>query len=88
MQRWLCSLIVAGLAACAATEPSQPPPELHIVSWNLEHLAETNASGCRPRDDADYDALKAHAAMLDADIVAFQEVESIAAAQRVFDPAV
>jgi endonuclease/exonuclease/phosphatase family metal-dependent hydrolase len=88
MQRWLCPLTVAGLAACATPEPSQPPQELHMVSWNLEHLAETNASGCRPRDDADYAALKAYVMTLDADIVAFQEVESVKAAQRVFDPAV
>lgn len=88
MRSALLSLIVAGLAACAAPEPPQPAQELHIASWNLEHLAETNASGCRPRGDADYAALRAHVAILDADIIAFQEVESVAAAQRVFDPAV
>lgn len=88
MRNALLSLIAAGLTACAVPEPAQSAQELRIASWNLEHLAETNASGCRPRDDADYAALRTHAATLDADIVAFQEIESVAAAQRVFDPAV
>lgn len=79
-------LLVLTLAGCATSV--QPPDGLRIASWNLEHLAESNNSGCRPRADADYAALKAYAQSLDADVIAFQEVESISAAQRVFDPAV
>lgn len=86
MKRALLSAIALGVSACAAPGPSQPPSDLRVVSWNLEHLAEANASGCRPRGDADYAALRAHALSIDADIVAFQEVESVRAAQRVFDP--
>ena len=53
----------------------------------MEHLAERNDSGCRPRTDADYAAMRAYANALAADVIAFQEVESRAAAERVFDPA-
>ena len=58
-----------------------------VASWNMEHLAEANESGCRPRNDADYAAMRAYVDALGADVIAFQEVESKAAAERVFDPA-
>lgn len=54
----------------------------------MEHLAETNGSGCRPRTEADYAAMRAYASGLEADVIAFQEVESRVAAERVFDPAI
>ncbi|MEF9977727.1 MAG: endonuclease/exonuclease/phosphatase family protein [Thermomonas sp.] len=60
---------------------------ISVASWNMEHLAEHDGSGCRPRTDADYAAMRAYVDALDADVVAFQEVESRAAAERVFDPA-
>jgi endonuclease/exonuclease/phosphatase family metal-dependent hydrolase len=53
----------------------------------MEHLAESNGSGCRPRTDPDYAAMRAYVDGLGADVIAFQEVESKAAAERVFDPA-
>lgn len=77
--------------ACTGTpSPSTGPtagPTLKLASWNMEHLAERNGSGCRPRTDADYAAMQAYVTGLDADLIAFQEVESRAAAERVFDPA-
>ena len=66
---------------------SSPPATLAVASWNMEHLAEANGSGCRPRTDADYAAMREYADALAADVIAFQEVESRAAAERVFDPA-
>jgi len=54
----------------------------------MEHLAERDGTGCRPRTEADYAAMRGYVAELDADVIAFQEVESKAAAERVFDPAV
>ncbi|GHC10673.1 endonuclease/exonuclease/phosphatase family protein [Thermomonas carbonis] len=57
-----------------------------LASWNMEHLAERNGSGCRPRTDADYAAMRDYVDALAADVIAFQEVESRAAAERVFDP--
>ena len=71
-------------ASCATTPPS--PATIRIATWNLEHLAEANGTGCRPRTDADYADLRRHAERLQADVIAFQEVESAAAAARVFTP--
>lgn len=69
----------------AGSIPASAP--LKITSWNLEHLAERNGQGCRPRTDADYAELRRHADALGADVIALQEVENKAAAERVFDPA-
>jgi endonuclease/exonuclease/phosphatase family metal-dependent hydrolase len=55
-----------------------------LATWNLEHLAEADGTGCRPRTEADYDLLRSHARRLQADVVALQEVESARAAYRVF----
>jgi endonuclease/exonuclease/phosphatase family metal-dependent hydrolase len=79
-------LTLLALSGCLA-DPAMAKPSLTVAAWNLEHLAEANNSGCRPRTDADYAALRAYASSLDADVIAFQEVESAAAAARVFDPA-
>lgn len=77
--------------ACTGTpSPGTSPtagPSLKLASWNMEHLAESNGSGCRPRTDADYVAMRAYVADLGADVIAIQEIESKAAAERVFDPA-
>ena len=75
------------LTACAGLR-STPPVPLRIATWNLEHLSEDGSQGCRTRTDADYAALRTYATRLNADVVAFQEVESAKAAARVFDPAV
>lgn len=58
--------------------------ELRVVAWNLEHLNDTNGRGCLPRRQRDYDVIARQVEKLDADIVAFQEVENEAAAHRVF----
>ena len=58
--------------------------ELRIAAWNLEHLDDANGEGCVGREDADYSALATRIEELDADIIAFQEVENAAAAHRVF----
>lgn len=89
------SLIVAlalFAGACTGTfNPDQGPssgPALKLAAWNVEHLAEADSSGCRPRTEADYAAMRSYLADLGADVIAFQEVESKAAAERVFDPAI
>ncbi|MBU6320388.1 MAG: endonuclease/exonuclease/phosphatase family protein [Alphaproteobacteria bacterium] len=82
-----CLIAISGLcaAACSAgPEPLKRP--IVLASWNLEHLAEADGSGCRPRTEADYAALRDRLQLLSADIIAFQEVENLAAARRVFDP--
>ena len=90
------SALLAALAlfatGCTGTpSPATGPatgPTLKLASWNMEHLAERNGSGCRPRTDADYAAMRDYVDDLGADVIAFQEVESQAAAERVFDPAI
>ncbi|MBU2417982.1 MAG: endonuclease/exonuclease/phosphatase, partial [Alphaproteobacteria bacterium] len=50
-------------AACTATgsgNSSSSGPVIKLASWNMEHLAERNNSGCRPRTDADYAAMRAY----------------------------
>lgn len=79
------ALVVAG---CAGMPEAPPAPQgLRLASWNLEHLAEADGTGCRPRNEADYAKLRAYAAKLNADVIAFQEVENEAAARHVFDAA-
>lgn len=84
------ALLIAALLAlwhmpAEARTPRAAP--LRIVSWNMEWLAERDGAGCRPRTEADYARMRRTVEELDADVVAFQEVESAAAAHRVFDPA-
>lgn len=77
------------LAGCAGMTPAPAGgAPLKIASWNLEHLAERDGEGCSPRSEADYAQLRAHAEALGADVIAFQEVQNRAAAERVFDPAI
>jgi endonuclease/exonuclease/phosphatase family metal-dependent hydrolase len=83
-----------GLNACATTEGSTPSTlsersmvrPLKLASWNMAFLAGRDGVGCEPRVLADYTAMKRIADGLDADVIAFQEVETEAAAARVFDP--
>ncbi|HEY4582856.1 MAG TPA: endonuclease/exonuclease/phosphatase family protein [Lysobacter sp.] len=85
----LAAALVLLASACSAvpTGDASRPRGLTVASWNVEHLAERDGTGCRPRVAADYAAMRAHVERLGADVVAFQEVESEAAAERVFDPA-
>ncbi len=82
----LATALAALLAGCApqATRDSALSHPLRIASWNLEHLAEADGLGCRPRSEADYAVLRDYANQLGADVIAFEEVESAAAAARVF----
>ena len=78
---------VALLPGCVSQGSSRPSASpVRVATWNLEHLAAQNGTGCRPRDDAGYEALRAHAERIGADVVAFQEVENETAARRVFTP--
>ena len=78
--------VVAFLVMLALLAAGAHAGELRIAAWNLEHLKDTDREGCVPRDAADYAAIARQVEALDADIVAFQEVENPAAARRVFSP--
>jgi len=92
--RLVASALILSTTACSAAAsspggriPTAQTKPLKVASWNLEFLAERNGAGCNPRDDADYAAMRRIVGSLDADVIAFQEAESIAAAARIFDPA-
>ncbi|WP_374394924.1 endonuclease [Sphingopyxis sp.] len=97
MQKLLAAVAAALLPLAAYAQPPLPEPPAHsappasrplkLTSWNLEFLATRNGVGCQPRVDADYEAMRRIVDSLDADVIAFQEAESVEAAQRVFDPA-
>lgn len=80
------TMLAAVLALAGAASAQPEPRKLRIMSWNMEHLAERDGEGCRPRSEADYAAMRDFIAAADPDVVAFQEVESLAAAARVFPP--
>ena len=82
----LCLLVASCASVPDRGKTPAPKSAITLASWNMEHLAERNDSGCRPRTDADYAAMRTYAESLGADVIAFQEVESRAAAERVFDP--
>lgn len=89
------ALFLVTLAGCAPNQGLAPRADvaataarpLRLASWNLEFLAEKDGAGCEPRTAADYQAMRRIADSLDADVIAFQEAETPAAAARVFDPA-
>ncbi len=92
----LPAALLIALASCTASDraPRLPSPAasttarpLTLASWNLEFLAERDGMGCAPRTPQDYAAMRRIADRLDADVIAFQEAETPAAAARVFDPA-
>ena len=77
----LCFIALTFMASACHDEVG---PRLRIAAWNLEHLDDSGADGCLPREQADYDAIAGQVRELGFDIVAVQEVENEAAARRVF----
>ena len=76
------SLLVLLLLSLAP--PAGLADELRVATWNLEHLDDSDGEGCVGRKGADYAALVQGIEEIDADVVAFQEVENAVAARRVF----
>jgi endonuclease/exonuclease/phosphatase family metal-dependent hydrolase len=80
----LLLLSLAALPAAAET--------IKISTWNLEWLTTREAGDpalppdVHPRQPADWTALAGYAGRLDADVVAFEEVDGAAAAERLFPP--
>jgi endonuclease/exonuclease/phosphatase family metal-dependent hydrolase len=60
--------------------------QIKIATWNIQHLRDSNNEGHNKRAQGDYDRLAKYASLLNADIVALQEVEGAEAAKRVFNP--
>lgn len=78
--------VLSGCVPSPAPETTANKPAVRLATWNLEHLAANNGTGCRPRTDADYQVLRDHAERLGAGVISLQEVENEAAAKRVFSP--
>ena len=63
--------------------------ELKIATWNLNWLTSRTEGlppDVKPRQQEDFDLLRGYAAELNADVVAFQEVDNRDSARRVFPP--
>ncbi len=60
------------------------PATITIATWNIEWLNAGLNQGRVKRDGADYAALRRYAEQLNADVIAFQEVDGPEAARRVF----
>jgi endonuclease/exonuclease/phosphatase family metal-dependent hydrolase len=73
-------------AASAPTGARPPVAKLKLATWNLEWLSARLEAGVVKRRQEDYERLAKYADRLDADVVAFQEVDGEAAARRVFSP--
>ena len=77
-------LIIALLLASAPLPGIAGDRTLTLATWNIEHLSAADGEGCRPRDFARYDAIRKYLQRTRTDVVAFQEVEDLRAARRVF----
>ncbi len=82
----MASIRVTAVALAFCIAGATDVQALKLASWNMEHLADADGEGCRPREPEDYLALKRHADRINADIIAVQEVENEQALARVFDP--
>ena len=60
---------------------------LVLATWNIEHLAALDGRGCRPREAGEYQEIRRYLEQAGADVIAFQEVENLRAAHRVFSAA-
>jgi len=80
---WLCAAVLAPAWG----------REFKIATWNLNWLTQRQQGDpalprdVRVREAGDFTRLRAYADKLDADVVAFEEVDGVEAAARVFDPA-
>lgn len=85
--------VLAALLALAALPGPARAAEIKLATWNIAWLTTKPAGhpdlprNVVPRAEADFAALRRYAARLDADVVAFQEVDGPLAAARVFDAA-
>lgn len=83
---------LALVAVLLAVPPSRAA-SVKLATWNLNWLTLRSVGDpalpddVRPRRDEDFRRLHGFADRLDADVIAFEEVDGVAAAARVFDPA-
>lgn len=73
------------MTSCLIAAHSALSIELKIASWNIYHLTEETTLE-NQRRIADYRQLRRYANQLNADVIALQEVENVAAAFMIFGP--
>ncbi len=84
--------MIRGLVALLLLTYGVQAAELRVATWNLEWLTSRLAGDpalpedVQPKRAEDVDALRRYALTLDADVVAFQEVDGPEIAARVFPP--
>jgi len=77
---------IAAFMLVTSTAVAAGGDRLVIATWNIQELGDGIGSDRRVRGPDDYERLRRYADMLNADVIAIQEIENEAAAQRVFDP--
>ena len=80
-------IIIALLLAWVSVPGIAADRTLTLAAWNIEHLAAADDQGCRPREASEYEAIRGYLQRAQADVIAFQEVENLRAARRVFPAA-
>lgn len=75
----------AARETAGAAAPGVSLAPLKVATWNLEWLNRANGAGTAKRVDADYERLRKYADLLNADVIAVQEVDGEEALRRVFD---
>lgn len=99
LRRWAKGTVVwfLGVGVLCGSVAAQQPAPLKIASWNMAWLTDRlpgadGDAGVPPniyhRTKADYDLVAKYVRRLNADVVAFQEVDGTAVAAKVFDPKV
>lgn len=81
MVKLLPATITGGAALLCSWVIAEP---LRIATWNLEHLNADGSEGCITRTEDDFERITRSIQKQNFDVVAFQEVKDVAAAQKVF----
>ena len=69
-------IIIALLLAWVSVPGIAADRTLTLAAWNIEHLAAADDQGCRPREASEYEAIRRYLQRAQADVIAFQEVET------------
>ncbi|MGD9812652.1 MAG: hypothetical protein AB7U35_15180 [Sphingobium sp.] len=82
----LAPFVLAGCAALTSPLPAAGPNvrPFRIANWNLASLTQIEGGRCLSGSEADYAAARRMANELGADVIAFQQAQDEAAAERIF----
>ncbi len=82
----LCKALLRSASLCLFFITFELQANLRIATWNLEWLSNKKDKVQTQRSHNDYLMLQQISAVLDADLIAFQEVDSVAALMQVLPP--